>query len=832
MKERLQKQKRKGSSLTFVIIAVAFVGILSTIILRVTMINIETKTTDRGVKKDFYSAEAVMDKLNIALENICKDAMKDAYIELLQNYSTDGILTTDENAVQNKFAKNYLNNLISKIAPGKAMSANYTLADGTTYDPDVIVQAMNDAFNTDGEGDVGTKYLDIDKSKAELALTYDPTKYNAEQYLTLKNVKVNYKENINGEDMATWITTDIKLVVPKLSFEGANIYPDFTKYAIIGDEKVDALNGTEKATVTGNVYAGEKGLNVSGGNNDTLSIGGSSSRLVTRGDVNVQQTGGLTLGNVGSPIEVWAENYKTSILKDSASYASLTVYGESYVHDDLSLDAPYSNVDFVEGKYYGYTFNMDNTLDSITTVDSEYSSAIIINGRHSKLDMANGMTEILLGGRAFISRNKDTRINDEAFKTRTDIPIGESISVKADQNFYLVTNDDLASGFTNPMSITNYNDLIKDGKEPMSEQAKKTLRSYLNSSEPVTNYVYDLSATDTEAAMVYFYYNFKSQSAADRYFRDYCDKNSMSKKITSSEYLRFGADGKGGGGIDINISQNLSLLTAGNALWFSDKNTGLQSKEQTITDENEEFYKKESVTKAAKYKSYQLTLAEGDWSNYAQTGVSGHGDGDDEESGFDLVDKTTNRVFDTLMTKNSSESQYVFVEEAKDAGGTYGFQTLNGSIKYKAVSVDIGGTNAWAIFVAETNDSVITGIETAVSSNDVLTKAGVTDIANTPVIIVSNCNIKVDCSIRGLVISRNTVSFDGTYRSVSADSASLQDMFSAQKTKEGTYKQDKRFLKYFKCFASMSYGESVDGAQDSVDFSSCVKYVNWKKNNE
>ena len=198
-----------------------------------------------------------------------------------------------------------------------------------------------------------------------------------------------------------------------------------------------------------------------------------------------------------------------------------------------------------------------------------------------------------------------------------------------------------------------------------------------------------------------------------------------------------------------------------------------------------------------------------------------------------MVDKTTNRVYDTLMSRNNAETQYVFVEEAKDAGNTYGFQTLSGSIKYKAVSVDIGGgTNVWAIFVAETNDSAITGIEPAISSADVLAKAGVIDTANTPVIIVSNCNIKVDCSIRGLVISRNTVSFDGTYRSVTADSASLQDMFSVQKTKEGTYKSDKRFLKYFKCFKDMSFGADVDGAQDSVDFSSCVKYVNWKKNNE
>ena len=65
MKQRMNNKNKKGSSLVFVIIAVAFVGILSTIILRVTLINVETKGTDRSIKKNFYSAEAVTDKYRI-----------------------------------------------------------------------------------------------------------------------------------------------------------------------------------------------------------------------------------------------------------------------------------------------------------------------------------------------------------------------------------------------------------------------------------------------------------------------------------------------------------------------------------------------------------------------------------------------------------------------------------------------------------------------------------------------------------------------------------------------------------------------------------------------
>ena len=49
MKQRMNTKNKKGSSLVFVIIAVAFVGILSTIILRATLINVETKGTDRSI---------------------------------------------------------------------------------------------------------------------------------------------------------------------------------------------------------------------------------------------------------------------------------------------------------------------------------------------------------------------------------------------------------------------------------------------------------------------------------------------------------------------------------------------------------------------------------------------------------------------------------------------------------------------------------------------------------------------------------------------------------------------------------------------------------------
>lgn len=835
MKERLQNRNKKGSSLMFIIIAVAFVGILSTIILRVTIINVETKSTDRNIKKNFYSTETVMDALNIALENISKDAMQVAYVDLLENYADDGINTTDGNIVQDKFARKYLNNLIGLLQSGnKTGTWNYSLDDKTTYEYkiEVLKEYLVDVLDDD-HYETLADFLDIEYMKDNnckfLEVTFDSTNSDAEKYVTLKNVRVNYKE----DDANTYITTDIKIVVPKLNFEGGNIYPDFTKYAIIGDDKVDAKTSVKNAVVNGNVYAGINGLNVTG-QEDTLTIGDKSiSRVITRGDINVQQTGGLTLGSSATPIEVWAENYRTSVLKGYETPAKLTVYGDSYIHDDLSLDGPYSDVAFRKGKYSGYSFNKDNTDDSNTEVNSMYSSAIMINGKHSSLFMGDDMTEILLGGRAFISRNRDRQQSieneDGTFtSSRTDIPLGESISVKSNQNFYLVSNDDLAEGFTNPMPIKDYEyKTVTENKQPMSEDVKKTLRNYVNASEPVTNYVYSLSG-DENAAMVYFYYNFKNQIAADRYFRDFCDKNEMAKKMVSSEYLKFPS------GLDISISENLSLLTVGNTITFQNKKNGMKTNSGLITDENEDYFKKESIVKAAKYKSFQLTLTDSDWSKYAQSGKSSG------DYGFDLDKKSEDvkTIFDVLITKQEKATDYLFVEEAKKqgAGGDFGFKKLSNfgstSVMYKSVPITVNGKNVYAIFVAETDTNKENLTEVSL---DELSVTGYNQANDDVAIIVSNCNIKMDVAkgnnFKGLVISQNTVSLSGSIN-INAEPALLQNMFSAQKAREGSLEERERFLRYFVAFSSFSFGEDVKNAQDSVDFSSCIKYVNWKKNND
>ena len=834
--DKCLKKRNAGSSLIFVIVAVAFVSILATIVLRVTLINIDTKSIDRSVKKNFYTTEKVMDEVNLAVQNLSQECLKEAYVDILKEYTQDAIYSSGKTAVQTKFTNAYLRYLIRKLSvsnPPADMDDNGVMTIGAQYDVEVIRTAMGAA----GFGANSSCLLDNAANQSNMELVYTG---DSDSYLLLKGVNVEYKEGTDVDTQrSTKITTDIKLQVPELNFEGGSIYPDFTKYCIIGDERVNAKDGVQSSYATGNIYAGEYGLNVSGGsskNTDTatLTVGGSSSNVITRGDISVARSGNLLLGSQSNPITVWTENYKAVSVPNMSgdSEATLEVHGTSYVHDDLSLDAPYSSVTFADGNYYGYSFNKDNTKDSKTEVNSQYSSAIVINGRNSALSMQDTMSSILLGGRAFISREKQKMITGDS-DTSKDIMLGESISVKSNQSFYLVANEYLSDGYTNPISISKYRDLQNANKPVMTSSAVRSMRSYLDQTNPVTAYFYDLNGTSLDAAYVYFYYNFKNQSAANKYFQSLEEKE-IKEKIVDTGYLRFGSGDLSG----ISISSNLTLFTAGNYFDFSNPNQTSTSTmhNATITSDNENFYKNDSVNMAAEYKSYQLNLADSETQKY---NFSGRSEGDD---GFDLIDKKLNRIFDKLMTKEDT-GEYSFVEHASKANHSdYGFEVLQDAgrngVYIKSVAVNtVGSTNVYAVFVAdtETNFAVASDVvhtETSLSLANILQKAGVA--SGSTAIVVSNCNVKVDCEMSGLVISRHTVSYEGSNRGVKADSASLQAMFAAQKSREGNLGDEKeKFLKYFVVFSKLNLGADTNQSNvDYLDISSYVKYVNWQKNNE
>lgn len=875
MGQERKQRRHQGSSLMFVIIAVAFVGILATIVLRVTLINVDIKSVDRRAKKDFYSAESVMDKVDLAVQNLALKSMQTSYQELMGQYVSLSSSSANQAQVQQKFAVSYLNDFVKKLSEGTSNVASlqkngdgsYSLS-STRYNPEKIKGEMQNI--TDKNGNEVSSFVDIDPADAVMELHFDSSA-SSEKYLLLKNVHVRYTENLDASNAdagtSAEITTDLRITVPALSFGSTNIYPEFTKYAIIGDDQVGIKSGSaSQVNVNGYLYAGYQsesvnGLQIDGGN---FSFTGGGNRLITRGDIVVRQGGNITLGsNAGDQgkAEVWTENYRTISSTDTTSKANaaLEVYADSYVHDDLSLDSRYSQVAFRSGNYYGYTFNRNNSTGS-TVVNAPYSSAILINGKHSSLFMGDDMRSILLGGRAFVSRVKEATVMGASSNTRNDIALGQAVSVKSDQNFYKVSNDELTTGFTNPMMLAQYNAMMDNGsgtnytlygvdyQTPLKESVRTSLAAYLDPKEPITTYMYNLSNAGEQDAMVYFYYNFVDEEMADKYFRDMVDKTAMQEKIESSEYLQFGGSVSG---LNLNLSPSLMLFSNSNAITKVTQ-SDMEVREGNINSSNLQSYLNQSIEYASTYKSYEMTLTNMEKDKYMQMGQAAGG-----ADGFDLLKaekgSSDTAIFDSkLMTKDSASGKFKFVNDATtDPSGT-GFDkevTSSGNyqVKVKAVPVELSrtsngigevSTNAYAIFVADlsakpkensVNLSQVMGCVKDLQRDGYQYSYDRMDKRNNLIMVVANCNICVDQDVRGLIMSDGTVDFKGSV-SLKADTTGLQNMITAQKKKE-TSGSVHAFLRYFKCFENFTPGEDDDNS-DTVNISQYVTHENWKKNDD
>lgn len=855
--ERFYKKYSRGSSLVFVIIAVAFVGILGSVLLNVTLINIETKGTDRTVKKSFYNTETMMDKLNIGLENISSDAMKDAYITLMENYTGDVMNTTDQAAIQSRFGQNYIEGILKRIS-----SVTELIDDTSTADSKIKKLPGDCSYKIEKIQDVVEQaFLAMDADEAHklrncimvdgnptLELKFDGSKPDTDKYLILKNIKVKLVENTGtgnaDAETSTWITTDIKFTVPILRFEGGGTYPNFTEYSIIGDQAV-TTEGTGAHTIDGSLYAGYNGFNVEGGAN--VLVKRKSANVITRDNVNVTQGSELTLGEKADLVNVYARNYVTSrnTDPDSTQEAKLNVYANSYIMDDLSMDAPYSTVYFGGENfgYYGYSFNKDNTTDTKTELDSRYSSAILINGKNSSLHM-DDIGSVLLGGRAYISRNQQKMSFAGNGITGKDILMGESLSIKCDQNYYLVSEEHMKDGYSNPMKWEDYAKLGEPGRIEVlsndiigrSSGIGRLLKT--GTGQSVVPYVYNINnLSSTSGAMVYFYYNFKSQSAADTFYNNYFDKTDLKKQITNKGYLRFGEGGLAGRGIT--ISPNVALFASSNYMTFENNGNSpgnFETHRKNIDPGDEDKLKQQSIDYAITYKALQMELSTENKGKYEAT----H-DGSDPAGtngfGMSSTQLTGDQIFDGIMTHKDewitteNPRGHLFIKEAYESDK--GYQNKGGNSFVKAVPVEVNGIYVWAYFVVNKTSgneriSLSTILGTSYNDNGVTRQYNpVQDAA----IVVANCHVDANTNLRGLIISDSTVYLKNGSQTLTAEPSLLREMFRKQRAEEGKKPDAKdKFITYFDAFSGFVAGKDSSASDSAVDISRYITYSNWKKN--
>ena len=303
------KSNNSGSTMLIVMVALALISILATTLMAMSYMNYNMKVTELNSKKNFYSAEIVLDQINVGLQKEISDSVEGAYIRSMQNYK-------DSNMSHNTaFASLYINELRNKLR---------TVAEDTKY-----AIAVDD--DSDGVYEAGlVKYLDSNLQNAyktgKLKITSTDSKMDSVAVATVDDagatvyeVKglVLYDLNIeytDSQEFTSVITTDIKLKVPTLTLVTKTVMPNVFDYSLVADAGIVGGSGAN-VTFAGNVYAGsdttldEGGVSVTQGHNWNFT---GNSRLISAGPLAVAPNASFSsvLGT-----DLWLEGIKLSNIR-------------------------------------------------------------------------------------------------------------------------------------------------------------------------------------------------------------------------------------------------------------------------------------------------------------------------------------------------------------------------------------------------------------------------------------------------------------------------------------------------------------------------------------
>lgn len=471
----------QGSTLLMVILCVAFISILGSIVVSATVSNLKMKKANQKAKTNFYETEMALDEIKTGLEEVTAQAASDAYKKVLENY-----ITISEEEKKNLFAKAFIDGLAEKLG-GESNAAIYS----TEYIASFIKQSP--------------ARLSVPLGKN--TLIKDTSNLETPKFITLTNVKVTYKDANNFQ---TSISTDITINTPSMDFRSAHkLQPVYADFGLIANQKID-LNASPSVIVKGNVYSGNGGIILQHGSELTMD---DADRIITRGNIEVAERSQLTIKNYPA---LWTRNIATLKGADTDNPTSIKINAKTYVADDFMLNAKNSDV-ILEGEYYGYSYSStikDNAQDGHEEkrVEAQDSSAIIINGRNTSLNMER-VNKLFIAGRAVLNPNS---AGNHSAMDQGNVYTGEALAIKGNQVAYLVPAEAVWTG-TNPVTLENYN------SRP-SHVAEVDYGKVSDHNLKLSNYVDGYSKIFYQAGsqeFVYYYLKFQSEEKANQYLQKY-----------------------------------------------------------------------------------------------------------------------------------------------------------------------------------------------------------------------------------------------------------------------------------------------------------------------
>ncbi len=730
------KKENRGVSLIAVVVAIFFVSTIGVIVTQTTITNIRMKEIEKATKVNFYSSEQVTDELGAKLNDVASTAMKDAYVATLSNYRN---VMAYGNNIQKDFSDRYLNQLktsLSCVVEYKDAPSDTTYETGYTD----FANVKNLMTNADGSDSPMKQFL-VTPTSNKVFYEVDYTN----SLMVLKDLTISYTDTKGYKSV---IHTDIVLHTPKLNFSGTNIVKEFMRYSVIADNQLKV--SSQNVNIGGNAYAGEGGIVCTGSGAANFS----GNTVVTRGTIQVQNGGDLTVGGTNS--KVWAENIENT---GSGSASKLVLNGNIYVSDDLSLNGT-STVSGspciveVNGNYYGYNFQ-DMYRDSDAgkeNKDASYSSAIVINGKNNKLNLENA-TYLLLSGRTYISRTGGTGNNDVA--------LGESISVRSNQMAYFVPTSYVDITGTKPF-ISDTFQLAQYYGVAESAITANVKKNATGSEYYVATYNY---VTAGGASDVVYYLDFASEQCANNFYAAYAAANSGKINTYANKYLTNDA---------LILSPTLLYSLKGDILSRASAGADFTTSNVTIGGSwNKDsiywnFAKRMGIT----YKSLQMYLESYNNSITVEDIRFWDATGNN-------IDKSLNNLFDNLIDRDSSDSNGINLD-ADLAALPAGTESI----------IDDSDVNK-VIVITKSSNYTVPGSY----------KGG---------IIIATGNVQLNNNFNGMIISAGDISF-ATNVTTTADEMMVSQMFTADMALDTPL-----FSKYFK--NSNTFSESVIGDVRVDDF--------------
>ncbi len=658
------KKDNKGAAIVIAIVAIAFIGMLVGMLVYMAYYNYLMKHVDKRNKDNFYSAEYALDILNAGLQQDISDSMSEAYVKALKNSAN-----IDADTMTLNFKTYYTENLRDKVCDA---------SDNTKWDKDHLTDmwTVADLKLASSAGDEGA-YLEAISGDNKLVLTN-------KDYYTIKNIKVVYTNSdgyismIETDIRLKVPDIDFAQSAAKLNLEEFSLVAN---NSLINDSSdttalpagVTVNKGSSALKISGSVYGGKNGLKV--GNQagvefirdpqDELNGLDLTYRLIAD-SIDVNKASDITAGvNIG-------EKYDTYVEDINITSSNFHGDGNMYVGDDLDIGGRSSRI-YLKGHYRGY--GNDNT-------ESKGSSSILINGADTTLDFSM-LDELVLSGHAYVGAKKydadkdrlslasvfakdsttaelqdaaknqniqgdkiadvetydgqyddmlDSSQYDQIKSANTlagnkdipqntaDIMMGEAMSVKANQLFYLVPSEcigyvkgtDQQIITKNPMTYAEYDKLLNTPDTESSEY--KNFKEKFYQTHPSTA-VFDITKEKTATrdaykyepvrlsvlwsemgtaaytgsyktvyrringtVMVYLYLDFSSdENQANDFYRAYCEYAPSAVNSYVNSYIRQ---------LKWNTRLNNQLTLAGNMFYLNNKKEVV-----VIKDSNEDSSK-------------------------------------------------------------------------------------------------------------------------------------------------------------------------------------------------------------------------------------------------